>query len=119
LVVECADAGGGVDGPKKIGEEWITGDNHAVTALLPQEKFQQPLGITAVQSDIRAFVRKDGRWEHGHGTIATLQGEGEVLRVAGFFNQRPVGAIPERGRYELRVENGPELRGNIELIWDI
>ena len=60
LVVECADAIGRVDGPKKIGEAGITGNNHAVAAFLPQEKFQQPLGIAVIQSDIRAFVRKDG-----------------------------------------------------------
>lgn len=96
----------------------MAGNNNAVTAFLPQEKFQQPLDVSLVQGDIGAIVRKDGCPEHGHGTVAALEGEGEVLRVAGFLHQFPVSAVPERGRNELRIENGPELWGNIELISD-
>ena len=118
-MVEFAEAAGRVDGMKEIGEAGIAGHNHAIAALLPQEKFQQPFGITLVQPNIRAFVRKDGRREHGHGAVAAFEGEGEVFRVAGFIYQRPVCAIPERGRDKLRIENGTELRGNIELISDI
>ena len=117
-MVEFTEAAGRVDGMKEIGEVGIAGGDNAIAAFLPQEKFQQPLGITLVQTDIRAFVGKDGRSEHGHGAVATLEGEGEVLGVAGFMYERPVSAVPERGRDELRIENGTELRGNIELISD-
>ena len=64
-------------------------------------------------------MRKDGCVEHGDGTVAALKCKSEVLRVAGLFGQRPVSAVPELGRDKLRIENRPELWGNIELISDI
>src|SRR5580692_10669638 len=45
---------------------------------------------------------------YGDGTIAALQRDGEILAAAAFADFGLVGAVPENGGVEFRIENGTQ-----------
>ncbi len=62
----------------------VPGDGDATAALLPQQKFQQPLDVAAVQRGVPAFRRQDAGAEHRDRPVAALQRQGHRLTAARF-----------------------------------
>ena len=108
-IVEGARAVGRVDAAEVLGDARFARDGDAIAALLPQQVLEQPLDVALVDGDVVAVVRQDGGAKDGDAAIAAFQCDGQRIGPAD-VRESAVGAVPERGRQELRVEHRTKLR---------
>ena len=109
LMIERARSSGRIHRAQKVGQPRLAAHPHPPAAFLPEQEFQQPLGIALVQQNIRAFIRKRSRTQRADGAIGPLERQRKRNAPAVAFHQIAISAEPERGGREVRVEHGPEL----------
>ena len=95
----------------------FAGDGDPVAALLPQQEFQQALGVAVIDRNISALVGQDRRLENRDGAAAAFQREGELGPSAALCDSGAVTAHPEGSRDEVGIENRAELGGDRDLRW--
>src|ERR1017187_9941125 len=108
-VVEGARALRRVDGAQVAGDARFAGNGDAAAAFLPEQVLQKAFGVAMVDGDVVAVVRQDGGAEDGDPTVTALQCDGQRTGAA-VLRECAIGAVPERGRQELRVEYGAKFR---------
>jgi len=108
--VEGAGALEGVEAAKISGDARIAGDGDPVSALLPEQEFQQALGVAMVQGYVGAFVGQRRGMKDGNRAVAARERERERLADA-LGHRGAVSPVPQRGWDEPGIESRTEFRG--------
>jgi hypothetical protein len=103
FVVEGALTGWAVN-PRELDREFISPSHQdTVTAFLPEQEFQQALGITQIQGGRRVVCGKHAALMERSRAISVLKRQHKASRMTISCDQCTVRAIPQRCGQEIRV----------------